>query len=187
MRYSRQGYLKFIMFFQFRFGILKHICVKYYASVCVRGRVCMCVSVYAVHSSNSCRWKLQMKLNSAWPERAGRAAAAKCSWPGQDESGLVMRHEVLRSLHKSTLSTCNSCSTHTQTHLLIHPRVPERGGIGLFGLSQQSQVSKLHVIASTLFALSLSSFLSLYLCPSPSTSVCDAIKVSNLSCACLCV
>lgn len=131
-----------------------------------------------------------MKLNSAWPERAGRAAAAKCSCSGQDESGLVMRHEVLRSLHKSTLSTCNSCSTHTQTHLFIHPRVPERGelqGMGFFGLSQQSQVSKLHVIASTLFALSLSSFLSLYLCPSPSPSVCDAIKVSNLSCACLCV
>lgn len=88
--------------------------------------VCICVSVYAVHSSNSCRWKLQMKLNSVWPEQAGRAAAAKCFWPGQDGSGLVMRHEVLWSLHKSTLSTCNSCSTHR--HTCSYTRAYQRGG-----------------------------------------------------------
>lgn len=107
------------MFFQFHFGILKQC-------QCMRARVCVCMSVYAVHSSNSCRWKLQMKLNSAWSEQAGRAAAAKCSWPGQDGSGLVMRHEVLRSLHKSTLSTCNSCSTHRHTCSYTHAY--QRGG-----------------------------------------------------------
>lgn len=150
--------------------------------MCVCVWVCvLCTRVTA--ADENCKWNLTRLGQSELGELQLRSA------PALARTSLA-RHEVLRSLYKSTLSTCNSCSTHTQTHLFIHPRVPERGelqGMGLFGLSQQSQVSKLHVIASTLFALSLSSFLSLYLCPSPSTSVCDAIKVSNLSCACLCV
>lgn len=118
MGYSKQGYLKFIMFFQFHFGILKQC-------QCMRARVCVCVWVCMLctrvtAADENCKWNLTGLGQSKLGELQLRSA------PGLARTGLVMRHEVLRSLHKSTLSTCNSCSTHRHTCSYTHAY--QRGG-----------------------------------------------------------